>query len=342
MEEKILEIKKRAFEKIKSVKDSKNLDDIRINFLGKKGELTSLLKMLGNLPKEERPKYGEKVNKVKNEIEEAIKSASLDIQKKESSEQFYKEKIDITLQGIMPRVGSRHPIRAIVDQMEEIFLGMGFNIEEGPEVENEYYNFEALNIPATHPARDAQDTLYLDKNNLLLRTHTSPVQIRTMEKLAPNPIRAVFPGKVFRRDTSDASHSPQFFQIEGLLVDKNVKFSDLIGVLELFAKKMFGEEREIRLRPGFFPFTEPSAEVDVSCIMCGGKGCGTCKNSGWLEILGSGAVHPNVLKYGGYDPEVVSGYAFGMGIDRIAMLKYRIPDIRLLYENDVRFLHQFR
>lgn len=342
MEQKITEIKKKAFDKIKLVKDSKNLEEIRINFLGKKGELTSLLKMLGDLPKDERPKFGEKVNKAKNEIEDAIKSASFDIQKKESSEQFYKEKIDITLQGKFPRIGSRHPIRAIIDQMEEIFLGMGFNIEEGPEVENEYYNFEALNIPATHPARDAQDTLYLNKNNLLLRTHTSPVQIRTMEKLAPNPIRAIFPGKVFRRDTSDASHSPQFFQIEGLLVDKNVKFSDLIGVLELFVKKMFGEDREIRLRPGFFPFTEPSAEVDVSCIMCGGKGCGTCKNSGWLEILGSGTVHPNVLKAGGYDPEVFSGYAFGMGIDRIAMLKYRIPDIRLLYENDVRFLHQFR
>ncbi len=342
MEEKIIEIKKRALDKIKLVKDSKNLEDIRINYLGKKGELTSLLKMLGDLPKEERPKFGEKVNKAKDEIDDAIKLASLEIKKKELNEQFYKEKIDITLQGRVPRIGSRHPIRAIVDQMEDIFLGMGFNIEEGPEVENEYYNFEALNIPETHPARDAQDTLYLNKNNLLLRTHTSPVQIRTMEKLCPNPIRAIFPGKVFRRDTSDASHSPQFFQIEGLLIDKNVKFSDLIGVLELFAKKMFGEDREIRVRPGFFPFTEPSAEVDVSCIMCGGKGCGTCKNSGWLEILGSGAVHPNVLKFGGYDPEVFSGYAFGMGIDRIAMLKYRIPDIRLLYENDVRFLHQFR
>lgn len=342
MEEKINNIKNHALHKIKEVKSSKELEDIRIHFLGKKGELTSLLKMLGTLPKEERPKFGEKVNKAKNEIEDVIKNASLDIKKKENDKQLYKEKIDITLKGRIPRAGSRHPMRVILDQMEEIFLGLGFNIEEGPEIETEYYNFEALNIPDTHPARDAQDTLYLYKSNLLLRTHTSPVQIRTMEKLCPKPIRAIFPGKVFRRDTSDASHSPQFFQVEGLLVDKDVKLSDLIGVLELFVKEMFGQDREIRVRPGFFPFTEPSVEIDVSCIICGGKGCGTCKNSGWLEILGSGTVHPNVLKFGGYDPERFSGYAFGMGIERIAMLKFGIPDIRLFYENDVRFLHQFK
>ena len=342
MEEKINNIKNQAIQKIKEVKGSKELEDIRIHFLGKKGELTSLLKMLGSLPKEDRPKFGEKVNKAKNEIENIIKNASLDIKKKELGKQLYKEKIDITLKGRIPRAGTKHPMRIILDQFEEIFLGLGFNIEEGPEIETEYYNFEALNIPDTHPARDAQDTLYLEKSKLLLRTHTSPVQIRTMEKLCPNPIRAIFPGKVFRRDTSDASHSPQFFQVEGLLIDKGVKLSDLIGVLELFVKKMFGEDREIRVRPGFFPFTEPSVEIDVSCIICGGKGCSTCKNNGWLEILGSGTVHPNVLKFGGYDPEKFSGYAFGMGIERIAMLKYGIPDIRLFYENDVRFLHQFR
>jgi phenylalanyl-tRNA synthetase alpha chain len=218
---------------------------------------------------------------------------------------------------------------------------MGFTISEGPEIENEYYNFEALNIPASHPARDSQDTLYID-SNLLLRTHTSPVQIRTMQKMKPNPIRAIFPGKVFRRDACDASHSPQFHQVEGLLVDKDVKFSDLIGVLELFSKKMFGEKAKIKLRPSFFSFTEPSAEVDVSCFICGGKGCSSCKHSGWLEILGSGTVHPNVLRAGGYDPEVFTGYAFGLGVDRITILKYGITDIRLFYENDIRFLHQFR
>ncbi|MCK4797454.1 MAG: phenylalanine--tRNA ligase subunit alpha [Spirochaetes bacterium] len=341
MEKQINNIKQEAISKIQMVSDSKNLEEIRIRFLGKKGELTSLLKMLGTLSKDERPKVGAKVNCARNEIEDAIQNASLKIKNKEMSDKFIEEKIDITLQGRLPHIGVRHPLQSIFDQIEDIFLGMGFNIAEGPEIENEYYNFEALNMPDSHPARDAQDTLYF-KNNLLLRTHTSPVQIRTMEKMAPKPIRAIFPGKVFRRDTCDASHSPQFHQVEGLIIDKDVKFSDLIGVLELFLKKMFGENREIRLRPGFFPFTEPSVEVDVSCIMCGGKGCGVCKNNGWLEILGAGTVHPNVLRMGGYDPDIYTGYAFGMGVDRITMLKYRIPDIRLLYENDVRFLHQFR
>jgi len=341
MQDSINKIKINALLEIEKANDSKRLDEIRIQFLGKKGELTGILKTLGSLSADERPKIGAIVNTVRNEIENELNRALDKIKGYELNKQFENEKIDITLKGRAPFTGTRHPLRVIFDDMEEIFLGMGFTIAEGPEIENDYYNFEALNIPASHPARDAQDTLYFD-NNLLLRTHTSPVQIRTMEKMNPDPIRAIFPGRVYRRDTIDATHSPQFHQVEGLIVDKNVKFSDLIGVLELFVKKMFGEDRKIRLRPGFFPFTEPSAEVDVSCIMCGGKGCGVCKNSGWLEILGSGTVHPNVLKYGGYDPEIFTGYAFGMGVDRIAMLKYRIPDIRLLYENDIRFLHQFR
>ena len=341
MKDKIEHIKNLAFDQINKANDSKTIENIKIHFLGKKGELTSLLKMLGSLKEEDRPKFGAEVNTVRNQIEESINIALEKILNKELNQKFENEKIDITLKGRKINTGAKHPLKIVLNELEEIFMGMGFNIEEGPEIENDYYNFESLNIPETHPSRDAQDTLYF-KNGLLLRTHTSPVQMRTMEKYNPNPIRAIFPGRVFRRDTCDASHSPQFYQIEGLLIDKNVKFSDLKGILEIFAKKMFGEEREIKLRPGFFPFTEPSAEVDVSCIMCGGKGCSMCKGSGWLEILGSGCVHPNVLKNGGYDPEIYSGFAFGMGIDRIALLKYKIPDIRLLYENDVRFLHQFR
>ncbi|MBN2547029.1 MAG: phenylalanine--tRNA ligase subunit alpha [Spirochaetes bacterium] len=341
MNEKIIKIQKDALNEIKSSKDSKNLEDIRINYLGKKGELTSLLKMLGSLTKEERPVIGGRVNKLREEIEDALNSALIRLKKAETDKKFESEKVDLTLMGRIHKYGHRHPLQAIFDEVEEIFLGMGFSIAEGPEIESEYYNFEALNMPASHPARDSQDTLYFNKE-LLLRTHTSPVQIRTMEKMAPGPVRVICPGRVFRRDTIDATHSPQFHQIEGLVVDKDVKFSDLIGALEVFIKKMFGEDRKIRLRPGFFPFTEPSAEVDVSCIICGGTGCPACKHNGWLEILGSGTVHPNVLKAGGYDTEIFTGYAFGMGVERIAMLKYGIPDIRLFFENDIRFLHQFR
>ncbi len=338
--EKIINIQKDALNEIKSAKESKKLEDIRINYLGKKGELTSILKMLGTLTKEERPVVGDKVNRLRVEIEEALNGAVMQLKKAETDVKFESEKTDLTLKGRVQKYGRRHPLQAIFDEVEDIFLGMGFSIAEGPEIEKEYYNFEALNMPASHPARDSQDTLYYNKE-LLLRTQTSPVQIRTMEKMAPDPVRVICPGRVFRRDAIDATHSPQFHQIEGLVVDKNVKFSDLIGALEVFIKKMFGEERKIRLRPGFFPFTEPSAEVDVSCIICGGSGCPACKNNGWLEILGSGSVHPNVLKAGGYDPEIFTGYAFGMGVERIAMLKYGIPDIRMFFENDIRFLHQF-
>jgi len=339
--ENIIKIQKDALTEIKTAKDSRKLEDIRINYLGKKGELTSILKMLGSLTKEERPVVGDKVNKTRIEIEDALNSALTVIKKKETEEKFDSEKIDITLRGRTVKAGSRHPLQSVFDEVEDIFLGLGFCIAEGPEIESEYYNFETLNMPASHPARDAQDTLYIN-DKLLLRTQTSPVQIRAMEKNHPDPIRIICPGRVFRRDMFDATHSPQFHQIEGLIVDRNVKFSDLIGVLEIFVKKMFGEDRKIRMRPGFFPFTEPSAEVDVSCIICGGKGCPACKNNGWLEILGSGSVHPNVLKAGGYDPEVFTGYAFGMGVERIAMLKYGIPDIRHFFDNDIRFLHQFR
>ena len=342
MDKKIIEIKKNALDKIKVADDSKTLEELRIHYLGKKGEFTSILKMLGELPAEKRPLFGAKVNEAKIEIEDAIKNSLKELKNRELNEVFLKEKIDITLKGRIPAAGTRHPLLAVQDQIEDIFLGMGFDISEGPEIESEYYNFEALNIPASHPVRDAQDSLFVMKNNLLLRTQTSPVQIRTMEKKHPNPIRSIFPGKVFRRDMFDASHSPQFHQVEGLVIDRDVKFSDLIGVLELFAKRMFGEEFTTRVRPGFFPFTEPSAEVDVSCIICMGKGCPTCKNSGWLEILGSGSVHPKVLKFGGYDPEVFTGYAFGMGVERIAMLKYGVHDIRFFFENDMRFIEQFR
>lgn len=341
MEEQIDKILQETFNKIKNAENSKMLEDIRVQVLGKKGELTSLLKMLGELSNELRPKMGALINEAKQNITQEIEQYSAKLKQKEQEEKFLKEKIDITLPGRKPKCGTKHPIRIVQDEIERIFLGMGFDIAEGPEIDTKYYNFTALNFQEDHPAKDAHDTLYID-DNLLLRTHTSSVQIRTMEKLCPNPVRIICPGRVFRRDTIDATHAPQFHQVEGLLVDKDVKFSDLMGVLKLFAKKMFGEDREIRLRPSFFPFTEPSAEVDVSCIKCGGKGCSFCSNTGWIEILGSGAVHPNVLRMSGYDPEIFSGYAFGMGIERIALLKYKIPDIRLLSENDIRFLHQFK
>lgn len=341
LNKKMQEIEANALKEIKNAKDSKILEEIRIKYLGKKGELTSLLKLIGSLSKEERPLFGEKINKLREKIENELSTFLATIKNKELEKEFEKNKVDITLRGRVPKIGERHPLQIIFDEVEDIFLGLGFSIAEGPEIETDYYNFEALNMPKSHPARDSQDTLYINET-LLLRTQTSPVQIRTMEKYAPNPVRIICPGRVFRRDTMDATHSPQFHQIEGLLVDKDVKFSDLIGVLEIFVKKMFGEDRKIRVRPGFFPFTEPSAEIDVSCIICGGKGCPACKNNGWLEILGSGAVHPDVLKAGGYDPEIYTGYAFGMGVERIAMLKFGIPDIRLFFENDIRFLQQFR
>jgi phenylalanyl-tRNA synthetase alpha chain len=341
MNDKINKIKENSLNEIKSAKDSKMLEDIRIKYLGKKGELTSLLKMLGTLSAEERPKAGAMVNDAKNYLENEIDKSLEKIKNLELNSRLQSEKIDITAPGRKYKTGTKHPIRIVMDQVEDIFMGMGFDIALGPEIDTDYNNFKAMNFHEDHPARDSQDTLYIN-SKILFRTHTSPIQARTMQKMAPKPIRIICPGRVFRRENIDATHSVQFHQVEGLLVDKNVKFSDLIGILSLFVKKMFGEERKIRMRPSFFPFTEPSAEVDVSCIFCNGKGCPFCKHSGWLEILGSGAVHPGVLKMGGYDPEIFSGWAFGMGMERIALLKYQINDIRLTFENDVRFLHQFK
>ncbi|OHD17217.1 MAG: phenylalanine--tRNA ligase subunit alpha [Spirochaetes bacterium GWC1_27_15] len=341
MLDKLNEIKEIALNQIKAAKDSKTLEEIKIKFLGKKGEITSLLKLLGSLSAEEKPKFGALVNDVRNFIETELDKFFAEIKNRELNEKFLQEKVDITLPGRPQKIGVRHPIRIVLDQIEEIFIGMGFDIEEGPEIDTDFNNFKAMNFQDDHPARDSQDTFYINES-VLFRTHTSPIQARTMQKMAPNPVRVICPGRAFRRDDIDATHSVQFHQVEGLLIDKNVKFSDLIGILQLFAQKMFGEHMKIRLRPSFFPFTEPSAEVDVSCIFCGGKGCSFCKHSGWLEILGAGAVHPNVLKTGGYDPEIYSGWAFGMGAERIALLKYQINDIRLTFENDVRFLKQFR
>jgi len=337
----IEKIRSESIKKISESKNTKEIDEIRIYFLGKKGELTNQLKSLGSLSTEERPKLGAMVNEVRNFIENEIEKKLTILKNKELNELLVSEKIDITLSGRTPHTGTKNPLRIVMDQIEDIFLGMGFDIAQGPEIDTDYNNFKAMNFQDDHPARDAQDTFYVNEK-ILFRTHTSPIQARTMQKLAPNPIRVICPGRVFRRDDIDATHSVQFHQVEGLLIDKDVKFSDLMGILKLFVKKMFGEDHEIRMRPSFFPFTEPSAEVDVSCIFCGGKGCSFCKHTGWLEILGSGCVHPNVLKSGGYDPEIYSGWAFGMGVERIALLKYQINDIRLTFENDIRFLHQFK
>ncbi len=316
-----------------------NLEELRIRYLGKKGELTSVLRGMGALSAEERPIIGQLANDVRVFIENALAEKAEEQKKEQMKLRFMKEKLDVTAPGDVTKVGKRHPLAKVEQEMWDIFLGMGFDIAEGPEVEYDYYNFQALNIPENHPARDTQDTFYIT-NNILLRSQTSPVQVRVMEKQAP-PIRVISPGRVYRSDAVDATHSPMFHQLEGLVVDKGITMGDLKGTLELFAQKMFGEKTKIRFRPHHFPFTEPSAEVDVSCFVCGGKGCRICKGEGWIEILGAGMVHPNVLRNCGIDPEVYSGFAFGMGIERITMCKYVIDDMRMLYENDVRFLNQF-
>ncbi|HBD95914.1 MAG: phenylalanine--tRNA ligase subunit alpha [Spirochaetes bacterium GWF1_31_7] len=340
MIENIDKIKATAIELISKALSTKELEEIRVNFLGKKGELTSVLKTLGSLSVEDRPKAGALVNEAKNSIEQILDETISNIKNKELNTLFLNEKIDITLPGRRGNKGSKHPLRKVLEEIEEIFLGLGFSIEEGPEIDTDFNTFKALNFQDDHPARDSQDTLYVNKD-ILFRTHTSPVQIRTMNKMHPEPVRIICPGRVYRRDAIDPTHSPQFHQVEGLIVDKDVQFSDLIGTLEIFAKKLFGETKKIRVRPSFFPFTEPSAEVDVTCIFCDGKGCGFCKHTGWLEVLGAGAVHPNVLRMSGYDPEIYTGFAFGMGLDRITALKYRVNDIRYFFENDIRFLKQF-
>ena len=319
---------------------SQTLGDLRVEYLGKKSTLVGMMKMMGKLSAEQRPAFGQLCNTCRAEIEALLAGAEQEIVQHERSELLETERIDISLPGRSLPLGSWHPISLAQEQMESIFMGMGFRIVQGPEVETDYYNFQAMNIPLDHPAREMQDTFYLS-SDLLLRTHTSPMQARTMEKHQPQvPLKIIVPGKTYRRD-EDATHSPMFHQIEGLYVDHNVSLAHLKGILLEFAQAMFGEEREIRLRPSFFPFTEPSAEVDISCFRCGGKGCSICKGTGWIEILGSGMVHPEVLRTSGYDPEQVSGFAFGIGIERVAMLKYGIEDIRHLFSNDVRFLANF-
>lgn len=339
MQEKLIAIKEAAFNEIANADNSNSLEEIRVKYLGKKGELTTILRGMGSLTPEERPIIGKLVNEAKSEVESKLDEAISKIKEKEKNIKLASEIIDISLPGKRNVIGKRHPLDLTLDSMKEIFISMGFTIEEGPEVELDHYNFEALNIPKDHPARSEQDTFYIN-DNLVLRTQTSPVQVRTMEKQEP-PIKMISPGKVYRSDAVDATHSPIFYQMEGLVIDKGVTFADLKGTLELFAKKMFGDKVVTKFRPHHFPFTEPSAEMDATCFVCEGKGCRVCKGSGWIEILGCGMVHPDVLRNCGVDPEVYSGFAFGFGVDRMVMLKYGIDDIRQLYESDMRFLNQF-
>ncbi|GAA0124685.1 phenylalanine--tRNA ligase subunit alpha [Clostridium sp. ATCC 25772] len=338
MKEKLEAIKSSALEEIKAVVEKSNLEDIRVKYLGKKGELTHILRGMGGLSKEERPVIGKLANEVRSALEASIEKVATDIAKKEKDNKLKNEVIDISMPGKKQTIGNRHPLDLTLEHIKEIFLSMGFSIEEGPEVEKDYYNFEALNIPKDHPARGEQDTFYIN-DNVVLRTQTSPIQIRTMENQKP-PIKMIAPGKVYRSDAVDATHSPIFYQVEGLVIDKGVTFADLKGTLESFTKKMFGDVKT-KFRPHHFPFTEPSAEMDATCFVCNGEGCRVCKGSGWIEILGCGMVHPEVLRKCGIDPEVYSGFAFGFGLDRMVMQKYAIDDIRLLYESDMRFLNQF-
>jgi phenylalanyl-tRNA synthetase alpha chain len=338
MKEQLETILQQALEDIGGVFSEAELQDIRVKYLGKKGVLTSVMKGIGALSPEERPVIGQVVNNVRTQLEEKIEDALISVRSTRKALMLEKERIDVTLPGRSRMVGGKHPITLVTEEITEIFAALGFQVAEGPEIELDYYNFEALNFPKDHPARDMQDTFFID-DNILLRTHTSPVQIRTMLKHAP-PVRIIAPGTVYRCD-SDATHSPMFHQVEGLMVDHGISFGDLKGILSIFVNQLFGKGTGMRLRPSFFPFTEPSAEVDIACVICKGKGCRVCKNTGWLEILGAGMVDPEVYRHVHYDPETISGFAFGMGIERIAMLKYGINDMRLLFENDLRFLRQF-
>lgn len=338
MEDKIRQIKEDAIGVIKDAQTAASLEEARVRFTGKKSELMEILKSLGTLSAEERPGVGALVNDAKQAIEQALKDKRVLLLQSEQAKRIASERLDVTLPGKGIRRGHYHPISRVMEEAKQIFIRMGFEVAEGPEIETEYYNFDSLNIPPYHPSRDMWSTLFVEGGSLL-RTHTSPVQIRVMEKRKP-PLAIIAPGRVYRRDY-DATHSPVFYQLEGFLVDEHVSFGDLKGTLTEFLRQMFGKEKNVRFRPSFFPFTEPSAEVDVECMMCSGKGCRTCKDSGWIEILGSGMIDPNVFKGVGYDSEKYTGYAFGMGIDRIAMLKYGIDNIHLLYENDMRFLEQF-
>ena len=340
MEEQIAKIKEMALKKISEVGDLQKLNDVRVEFLGKKGELTTVLRGMGALAPEERPKIGALVNEVRDILEAKISEEENKLKEKEMQEKLEKEKIDITLPSTKIIRGSKHPVNRIIEEVEDLFVSMGYDVVQGPELETDEYCFERLNLPKGHPARDMQDSFYVT-TEYLLRTQTSAVQARVMmANEEKSPIRVICPGKTYRRD-DDATHSHQFGQVEGLVIDKNISLADLKGTLEVFMKKMLGENTKLRFRPSYFPFTEPSYEVDVSCFKCGGKGCNLCKQSGWIEVLGSGMVHPNVLKMNGYDPEKYTGFAFGTGLDRLAMFKYGITDIRTLYTNDIRFLKQF-
>lgn len=337
---KLLELKNQVAEKIKATKTINELNDAKALYLGKKSPLQEILMMMKNLNVEEKKNLGMKINEFKSYVEERVSLKYQEIMNAEVQKKLESEEIDVTLPGKMISIGHLHPLRQIIEEIEDIFIGMGYEIAEGPEIELDLYNFEMLNLPKGHPAREMQDSFYIDNNNLL-RTHTSPVQVRTLLKAQGKPVKIICPGKVYRRDNDDATHSHQFMQAEGLVVGENITMADLKGTLSLLAQKMFGKDLEVRFRPSFFPFTEPSVEVDVSCFKCGGDGCSLCKGNGWIEVLGAGMVHPNVLKMAGYDPNKYQGFAFGVGIERIAMLRYGIDDIRHFYANDPRFLRQF-
>ena len=334
-------VEKEATEEIEACSDLDQLNETRVKYLGKKGLIQGFMSRMRDLSNEERPKFGALVNKIKSAVEEKIKLAQEKLEEKKINKKLESESIDVTLPGYKFNTGVIHPLMQTVEEIEDLFIGMGYEIAEGPEVEEDLYNFELLNLPKDHPARDMQDTFYINPNTLL-RTHTSPVQARTMQAKKGEPIKVICPGKVYRRDDDDATHSHQFMQVEGLVLGENVSLADLKGTLHEVAKKVFGDERTIRLRPSFFPFTEPSVEVDVSCFKCNGKGCPICKNSGWIEVLGAGMVNNNVLKMNGYDPEKIQGFAFGIGVERFTMLKYGIEDIRNFYMNDQKFLNQFK
>ncbi len=339
MKEKLKAIHDQAMAAFQAATQIKEIDDLKVKYLGKKGELTAILKEMGKLSKEERPIIGQLANEVREDLEQALEEAKKSLHTKALAKQLQEEKIDVTMPGRPKAEGHKHPMSIVIDEICDIFMGMGYEVVEGPEVEKDYYNFEALNIPANHPAKDEQDTFYINAD-ILLRTQTSPVQVRTMEK-GKLPIRIVCPGAVYRSDEVDATHSPVFHQLEGLVVDKNVTMGDLKGALAVFAKELFGEDTKVRFRPHHFPFTEPSAEMDVTCFACGGEGCRVCKGEGYIELLGCGMVHPKVLQMSGIDPEEYSGFAFGMGLERVAMQRYGITDLRLLFENDMKFLKQF-
>ena len=341
MSDKIEDVRSEALEAIQNASDLQELQQVRIRYLGKKGSIQGLMKEMKSLPKEEKPAFGQKVNAAKQEVTDVLEERQKELEASATAARLEKEKIDITLPGDQIRIGTTHPLILIQNEIEDLFLGMGYKVAEGPEVEEDYYNFELANIPKDHPARDMQDTFYIDPNTLL-RTHTTAMQMRELEKAhGQTPIKLICPGKVYRRDDDDATHSHQFMQCEGLVVGEHVTLADLKGTLEFMANRLFGEGRKIRFRPSYFPFTEPSVEVDVSCPFCNGKGCSVCKGSGWIEILGAGMVHPHVFEMNGFDPEKTTGFAFGVGLERVAMLKYGINDIRNFYTDDVRFLKTF-